>query len=149
MYFEELYGEYQLDLENHPKVSYNTPEIHSIANLKYTFVDDITGYQCKITRVDDGTYRAYLTISDDHPYLNCDNFSEKARNTIKIHDGLGYGHREYWGISFNVQDDYSPQTDELGIYHKRPPKNELRYWNFENVYTEIKSLALQFYDLKC
>ena len=93
-----------------------------------------------------------MTISS-HKYLDHPDFDDNAKNTIKIHDGLDYGSRENWGISFSCeQNDYCPEVDELQMYPSRfynPLPDKIKYWNFEDVKAEISSLALQFYNLTC
>lgn len=106
-------------LKNHPENYVVPPNIHSNCKMKYIFIDSVTGYQCEMVRWDCGTYRAYLKISENHPYINHPNFDQCAKDTIIIHDGLDYGSKTRWGISFCVPGDYCPLNDELGLRHKK------------------------------
>lgn len=149
MFREDLYKKYLKDVEEYPPVNYSTDTVHSVVTFEKIIVDEKTGCEFRIIRVENGSYRGYITIPESHPYINHPEFSDKARATIDVHDGMDYGNREHWGISFS--DGYVPLYDEHGLYESsfEIDSKNLFYWNFNDVKTEMQRWALQFHNLKC
>lgn len=146
--FEEksakLNAKYLEEIKQRPPKNYSTETSHSTAEYKYTYIDDTTGYECRLIKHDDGIYRGYVTISSDHPYLDHENFDATVGETVKFFDNAAYGGGDHWGDCYNH--NYYPGLDDVPNSMKY---YKIEYINFQEAKEHLSNLALQLSKIVC